>query len=223
MGIPTVTDRVVQAAVRMVVEPIFERRFAEHSYGFRPGGGCKDALRRVDALLKAEHLHVVEVEIRGYFDAIPHDRLKALVREHIADGRVLGLMEGFLRQGVLEGTDWTSAKDEGTPQGGVISPLLSNVYLDPLDGQVAGAGFEMVRYAEDMVVLCRTAQEAHNALAMLREWMAGAELELHPDKTRVVDMKQAGSHFDFLGYRFLRSRRGRLVRLVRPKSLRKAA
>jgi len=221
LGIPTVTDRVVQAAVRMVIEPIFENRFAKHSYGFRPGCGCKDALRRVEELLRAGHTHVVDVDIKGYFDTIPHDRLMALVRERIADGRVLGLIEGFLKQGVIEGTDWHKAKEEGTPQGGVISPLLANIYLNPLDWLMAASGFEMVRYADDMVVMCRSREEAVAALSVLKEWMEGAGLTLHPDKTRTVDMTEAGSHFDFLGYRFYRSRRGRLCRLVRPKSLRK--
>jgi len=228
LGIPTVTDRVVQAAVRMVIEPIFENRFAQHSYGFRPGCGCKDALRRVEELLRAGNTHVVDVDIKGYFDTIPHDRLMALVRERIADGRVLGLIEGFLKQGVIEATDWQEAKKErphdmqdGTPQGGVISPLLANIYLDPLDWLMAGLGFEMVRYADDMVVLCRTQEQAVTALEKLGEWMAHAGLTLHPDKTRMVDMSLADSHFDFLGYRFKRSRRGRLIRLVRPKSLRK--
>lgn len=221
LGIPTVTDRVVQAAVRMVIEPIFESRFAEHSYGFRPGRGCKDALRRVEELLQAGHTHVVDVDIKGYFDAIPHDRLMALMRERIADGRVLGLIEGFLKQGVMEGTDWLEAGEEGTPQGGAISPLLANIYLDPLDRLMAGSGFEMVRYADDMVVMCRSREEAAAALGKLRQWMEGAGLTLHPDKTRMVDMNPADSHFDFLGYRFKRTRRGRLIRLVRPKSLRK--
>jgi len=228
LGIPTVTDRVVQAAVKMVIEPIFESRFAKHSYGFRPGRGCKDALARVDELLKAGNTHVVDVDIKGYFDAIPHDRLMALVREHIADGRVLGLIEGFLKQGVMEGAELAKTMEEmpediseGTPQGGVISPLLANIYLDPLDWLMAGLGFEMVRYADDMVVLCRSEEQARAALEKLREWMAGAGLTLHPDKTRTVDMGLAESHFDFLGYRFKRSRRGRLMRLVRPKSLRK--
>ena len=222
LGIPTVTDRVVQAAVRMVMEPIFENRFAKHSYGFRPGRGCKDALRRVEELLRAGRTHVVDVDIKGYFDSIPQDRLLALVREHIADGRVLGLIEGFLKQGVMEGTELAKVEDlpQGTPQGGVISPLLANIYLDPLDWLMAGHGFEMVRYADDMVVLCRSQEEAVAALEKLREWMAGAGLTLHPDKTRTVDMNLADSHFDFLGYRFQRSRRGRIMRLVRPKSLR---
>jgi RNA-directed DNA polymerase len=220
LGIPTVVDRVVQAAVRMAIEPIFENRFAKHSYGFRPGCGCKEALRRVDALLEAGHTHVVDVDIKGYFDAIPHQRLMALVREHIADGKVLGLIEGFLKQGVIEGANWQEAKD-GTPQGGVISPLLANIYLNPLDWLMAGLGFEMVRYADDMVVLCRNQEEAEAALEKLREWMTEAGLTLHPEKTRTVDMNKAESHFDFLGYRFKRSRRGSLMRLVRPKSMSK--
>jgi len=154
------------------------------------------------------------------------------VREHVADGRVLGLIEGFLKQGVMEGTelaktvedmpeDEPQGESQGTPQGGVISPLLANIYLDPLDWLMAGLGFEMVRYADDMVVLCRSQEEAGAALEKLREWMAGAGLTLHPDKTRVVDMNLTDSCFDFLGYRFQRSRRGRMMRLIRPKSLRK--
>jgi RNA-directed DNA polymerase len=221
LGIPTVTDRVVQAALRMVIEPIFESRFAEHSYGFRPGRGCKDALRRVEGLLHAGHTQVVEVDIRNYFETIPHDRLMGLVRERIADGRVLDLIEGFLKQGVIEETDWPQAKEEGTPQGGVISPLLANLYLDPLDRLMAGEGYEMVRYADDMVVLCRSHEEALAALSGLKEWMEDAGLALHPEKTRVVDLEPAGSHIDFLGYHFQRSRGGGLLRLVRPKSVRK--
>jgi len=221
LGIPTVTDRVVQAALRMVIEPIFESRFTEHSHGFRPGRGCKDALRHVDKLLRAEHTHVVDVDIKGYFDSIPHDRLMALVRERIADGRVLGLIEGFLKQGVIEGTDWQQAKEEGTPQGGGISPLLANIYLNPLDWLMAESGFEMVRYADDMVVMCRSREQAEAALSAIKQWMEGCGLTLHPTKTRVVDMNLVDSHFDFLGYRYQISRRGRMMRLVRPKSLRK--
>jgi RNA-directed DNA polymerase len=127
----------------------------------------------------------------------------------------------FLKQGVMEdGADWQEA-GEGTPQGGVISPLLANVYLDPLDWQMSGGGFEMVRYADDMVVMCRSREEAVAALAVLRDWMAEAGLTLHPDKTRVVDLTEAGSYFDFLGYRFMRSSKGGLLRLVRPKSVQK--
>ena len=221
LGIPTVTDRVVQTALRMVIEPIFESRFAPHSYGFRPGRGCRDALRRVDHLLRAGHTHVVDIDIKGYFDTIPHERLMALVRERIADGRVLGLIEAFLRQEAVEGTERQRAKTEGTPQGGVISPLLANLYLDALDWRVANDGHEMVRYADDIVVLCRTEKEAAQVMESVREWMAGAGLTLHPEKTRTVDMSQPDACFDFLGYRFKRTKRGRLMRLVRPKSLSK--
>jgi RNA-directed DNA polymerase len=221
LGIPTVTDRVVQAAVRMVIEPIFEKHFAQHSYGFRPGRGCKDALRRVKELLNAGYTHIVDVDVKGYFDAIPHGRLMKLVSKRIADGRVMGLIEEFLKQRVIEETNWHEAKEEGTPQGGVISPLLANIYLDPLDWLMAESGFEMVRYADDMIVLCRNQTQAANALTTIKAWMEDAGLTLHPDKTRTVDMNLPESHFDFLGYRFKRSRHGKLNRFVRPKSLRK--
>jgi RNA-directed DNA polymerase len=150
LGIPTVRDRVVQTALRMVLEPIFERDFARHSYGFRPGWGCKDALRRVDELLKSGHIHVVDADLQSYFDTIPKDRLLALVGQKVSDGRILALIEAFLEQGVLDGLDeWTP--ERGTPQGAVCSPLLSNIYLDPLDHLLEARGFAMVRYADDCV------------------------------------------------------------------------
>ena len=159
LGIPTVRDRVVQAALRAVLEPIFERDFAAQSCGFRPGRGCKDALRRVDRLLKAGHTWIVDADLKSYFDTIPHEPLLERVKTKIADGRVLNLLAAFLKQGVLEEMrEWTP--EEGTPQGGVISPLLSNLYLDPLDHAMAEAGIEMVRYADDFVILCRTEEEA---------------------------------------------------------------
>lgn len=214
LGIPTVRDRVVQTALRMVVEPIFERDFAEHSYGFRPGRGCKDALRRVYNLLRSGHSHVVDVDLKSYFDTIPKDRLLARVGEKVTDGRILALIESFLDQKVLDGVrEWTP--DNGTPQGAVISPLLSNIYLDPLDHLMAARGCEMVRYADDFVVLCRSTEEAAEALAVIQEWTAQAGLTLHPTKTRLVDA--AGQDFEFLGYRFQWGRR----RWPRNKSLRK--
>jgi RNA-directed DNA polymerase len=204
LGIPTVRDRVVQTALRMVLEPIFECAFAPASHGFRPGRGCKTALRRVDSLLGSGHTHVVEVDLRRYFDTIPHRDLMALIGRKVADGRLLALVESFLSQGVLEGlAAWTP--EEGCPQGAVISPLLSNIYLDPLDHMMAARGFEMVRYADDLVVLCRSAQEAAEALAAVEHWTAQAGLALHPDKTRVVDAYRDG--FEFLGYRFVAGRR----------------
>lgn len=204
LGIPTVQDRTVQTALRAVLEPIFERDFAERSYGFRPGRGCKDALRHVDLLLKQGYTHVVDADLKSYFDTIPHDRLMERIRRKVADRRVLALLEAYLKQGVLEDLRlWTP--EQGTPQGAVISPLLSNIYLDPLDHAMAAAGFQMVRYADDFVILCRSDQEAQRALDLVRAWVADAGLTLHPDKTRIVDASQEG--FDFLGYRFEKQRR----------------
>jgi RNA-directed DNA polymerase len=220
LGIPTVRDRVVQTALRMVIEPIFEREFAPQSYGFRPGRSCRDALRRVDELLQSGHGQVVEIDIRGYFDAIPHGRLMEEVEKHIADGRVLRLIEAFLQAEVMGEMDhWETA--HGTPQGGVISPLLANIYLNPLDWKLAQAGCEMVRYADDIVVLCRAPEQAAQALEEIRQWMTAAGLELHPEKTKVVDLAPAGAHFDFLGYRFWRGKAGKVRRFVRPKSRQK--
>lgn len=213
LGIPTVRDRVVQTALLNVLEPIFERDFAEHSYGFRPGRGCKDALRRVDQLLKDGYTYIVDADLKSYFDTIPHDRLMALVGQKVSDGRVLNMIESFLKQGVLDGLrEWTP--EEGSPQGGCISPLLSNIYLDPLDHMMAQQGFEMVRYADDFVILCRSPEDAAKALAVVQEWTAEAGLKLHPTKTKIVDAKKDA--FDFLGYRFVRGQR-----YPRPKSMQK--
>ena len=199
LGIPTVRDRVVQAAVVNVIEPIFERDFAEHSYGFRPGRGCKDALRRVSQLLKEGYVHVVDADLKGYFDSIPHDRLMSRVKERIADGRVLRLIGDFLKADILDDMKrWTP--EQGAPQGAVLSPLLSNVYLDPLDHLMARHGIEMVRYADDFVILCKTAEDAARALELVKQWVAGNGLTLHPEKTRIVDSRTQS--FDFLGYTF---------------------
>jgi len=199
LGIPTVRDRMVQTALKDVIEPIFERGFAEHSYGFRPGRGCHDALRRVDQLLKAGYVYVVDADLKSYFDTIPHDRLMARIREKIADGKVLTLIERYLQQDVMAGLErWTP--DAGSPQGAVISPLLSNIYLDPLDHLMAERGFEMVRYADDFVILCRSSEEAAAALALVQQWTSENGLTLHPEKTCVVSAETDG--FDFLGYHF---------------------
>jgi RNA-directed DNA polymerase len=215
LGIPAVRDRTVQGALRHVLEPIFETDFAEQSYGFRPGRGAKDALRRVDTLLKAGHHWVVDADLKSYFDTIPHARLLALVKQRVADGRVLALVESFLSAGVLEESKGWQPTEQGTPQGGVISPLLANLYLNPLDHQMAGQGYELVRYADDLVILCRSADEAHAALEAVQAWVAEAGLTLHPEKTRIVDATQPGG-FDFLGYHFERG-----MKWPRPKSLQK--
>lgn len=220
LGVPTVADRVVQTALRMAIEPVFESRFHPHSYGFRPGRGCKDALREVWRLLQSGHTHVVEIDIRKFFDNIPHDKLMKRVRERIADGRVLRLIEGFLKQGVMDGSSLEEAKD-GTPQGGVISPLLANIYLDPLDWKVSESGFKMVRYADDMVVLCPSPKEAQRALDIIGGWMEQAGLELNGEKSHAVDMNQPGNFFEFLGYRFKLSKMNKLLKLIKPKSKQK--
>lgn len=211
LGIPTVRDRVVQTAVRAVLEPIFERDFAAQSYGFRPGRGCKDALRRVAELLEAGYTHIVDADLKSYFDTIPHAPLLAEVGKKVSDRGLLKLIEAFLHQGVLDGlSEWTP--EQGTPQGAVISPLLSNIYLNPLDHLMAEQGWEMVRYADDFVILCRSAEEASRALEAVQRWTAEAGLTLHPTKTRIVDATTAS--FDFLGYRFEGG-----TRRPRPKSL----
>ena len=206
LGVPTVDDRTVQTSVRNVIEPIFENIFAEHSYGFRPGRGAKDALRRVDHLLKAGKVWVVDADLKGYFDSIPQDKLLAAVAEQISDGALLDLLGKMLRQGVLESGKGWKPTEAGTPQGAVVSPLLANIYLNPLDHLMARAGKEMVRYADDFVVLCDSETEAQEVLEMVRAWVAAAGLTLHPTKTRIVDASQEGG-FDFLGYHFERGYR----------------
>jgi RNA-directed DNA polymerase len=199
LGIPTVRDRVVQAAVVHVIEPIFERDFAQHSYGFRPGRGCQDALRRVDELLKQGHVYVVDADLKGYFDSIPHAPLMARLETKIADGPVLKLIEAFVKADILdEASQWTP--ESGAPQGAVLSPVLSNIYLDPLDHLLAAAGFEMVRYADDFVILCPTAEQAEQALDIVSQWVADNGLTLHPTKTKIIDSRTEG--FEFLGYHF---------------------
>jgi RNA-directed DNA polymerase len=221
LAIPAVRDRVVEAAVTQVLEPIFEREFATCSYGFRPNRGAKDALREVDRLLRAGYQQVVDADFRRCFDTIPWAPLMACVRERVADGRVLRLVEAFLQRGVME-RGAVVEPEEGTPQGGVISPLLANVYLNALDHRLQSLGLHVVRYADDLVVLCRTQAEAEGARADLRSWTATAGLTLHPEKTRLVDMRQPGAGFDFLGYHFERTvQKGRLSRWPRTKSLRK--
>ena len=207
LGIPAVRDRVVQTALRNVLEPIFEREFSDTSYGFRPGRSAKDALRRVDELLSAGYTVVVDADLKSYFDTIDHEKLMALVEARVADGKVLALLRSFLTQGVLDGMrEWMPTC--GSPQGAVISPLLANLYLHPLDVQLGQAGYELVRYADDFVVMCRTQGEAQAALGLIRDWVGAMDLQLHPDKTRIVDVRQARASFEFLGYRFERGFRG---------------
>ena len=203
LGVPAVRDRIVQGALRHVIEPIFEREFAPQSYGFRPGRGCKAALRRVEELLKSGHGWVVDADLKSYFDTIPQGRLMERVGQKIADGRVLALIETMLKSGVMDAFEGWQPTESGTPQGAVISPLLSNIYLDPLDWQMAQGGYEMVRYADDFVILCKSESQAQAALEKVREWVLKEGLTLHPEKTRIVEASQPGG-FDFLGYHFER-------------------
>jgi RNA-directed DNA polymerase len=218
LGIPTVRDRIVQTALRNVLEPIFEKEFAEHSYGFRPGHSAIEALSQVDRLLKRGYCYVVDADIKGYFDAIPKAALMTLMHEHVADRKVLSLVQSFLDQPVKDKEE-VRIPATGTPQGAVISPLLANIYLNSLDHLMADKGYEMIRYADDFVVLCDNPYKAEDALETIQHWMVSAQLTLHPEKTRIVNVL-SGQHFDFLGYRF-QWYRDKVTRFPRPKSIQK--
>jgi len=200
LGIPAVRDRTVEAALRNVLEPIFERDFAECSYGFRPGRGCREAVERVEELLSQGYVWCVDADLKSYFDTIPHAGLMALVGQRVVDGSVLALVEQCLKAGVMEGLKGWQPTERGTPQGAVISPMLANLYLNPLDHEMGRRGWAMVRYADDLVVLCRSREEAERVLNFLRDWTTGAGLTLHPTKTRIVQATADG--FDFLGWHF---------------------
>ena len=199
LGIPTVRDRVVQRAIVNVIEPILDHQFHERSFGFRHGRGAHDALRIVEQKIQEGYVYVVDADLKGYFDTIPKDRLLTLIKEHISDSRMLKLIKQFLDQSIMEELrEWTPIA--GVPQGAVLSPVLSNLYLNPLDHEMSDAGFEMVRYADDFVVLCRSEFEAEVALQTITEWVEQAGLTLHPTKTKIVDSRVES--FAFLGYSF---------------------
>lgn len=213
LGIPTIRDRVVQTALLHVIEPILDHTFHARSFGFRHGRGCHDALRVVEEKLLAGYVYVVDADLKGYFDTIPKDRLLALVKAKISDGRVIQLIQKYLDQEIMEELrTWTP--ESGVPQGAVLSPVLANLYLNPLDHHMAATGHEMVRYADDFVILCRSQEEAEAALDLVRQWVLDAGLVLHPDKTHIVDSRTKS--FSFLGYSF----RGKHV-YPRKKSLAK--
>jgi RNA-directed DNA polymerase len=199
LGIPTVRDRAVQRGMLNVIEPILDHQFHERSFGFRHGVGAHDALRIVEQKLQEGYVYVVDADLKGYFDTIPKDRLLALVKKHISDSRMLKLLKLFLDQNIMEELrEWSPIA--GVPQGAVLSPVLSNLYLNPLDHQMAADGFEMVRYADDFVVLCRSQSEAEEALRLIIAWVEKAGLTLHPTKTKIVDSRVRS--FAFLGYSF---------------------
>jgi len=213
LGIPCVKDRIIQCAIKLIIEPIFENEFAANSYGFRPGKGCKHALRKVQENLDQGFVHVVDADLTSYFDTIPHEELMERIQEKIADGKVLNLIQGFLKQGILEECkEWIPEK--GSPQGAVLSPLLSNIYLHPLDKLMEDKGIRMVRYADDFVIMCKTKEEAESAYIIAEEWVKENGLSFNPNKTHIGNCQIPGEGFEFLGYRFENNERQ-----VRKKSL----
>jgi RNA-directed DNA polymerase len=215
LGIPTVKDRIAQAAVKLVIEPIFENEFMDTSYGFRPQRGAKDALREVDRFIKEGKTWVVDVDFQSYFDTIPHANLMERVKRHISDGKVLNLVEIWLKQKIIEECkEWIPT--QGTPQGGVLSPVLANLYLHDLDVEVAKSGYQMIRYADDFVILTSSQEEAEKAKRLVEVWAEENGLIIHPEKTHIGNCTVEGEGFDFLGYRFEAGKRW-----IRKKSIQK--
>jgi RNA-directed DNA polymerase len=201
LGIPTIKDRIAQQAVKAAIEPIFEKEFLDISYGFRPNKGAKAAITEVSRLIEEGYVWVVDADITAYFDTIPHEKLMDKVKRRISDGRINDLIEMWLKQSIMEECkEWKPT--QGTPQGGVISPLLANIYLHDLDVSLVDAEYKMIRYADDFVILTKSKEQAEEALRLVTEWMTLHGLILHPEKTQIGNCTIEGEGFDFLGYRF---------------------
>jgi RNA-directed DNA polymerase len=219
LGIPTVRDRIVQQALRQVLEPIFEAKFSPRSHGFRPERGLSTALPVVDRAVRHGYQWVVDADLKAFFDTVDHEQLIDAVAEEIADGSVLRLIRLILRSGVfLPGAAEVEPTELGTPQGGPLSPLLANVYLHAFDERMVQAGYGLVRYADDFVIFAKSESEAQAALTLTRQILEGEmELQVHPEKTRVVSVAEG---FAFLGFHYFRDpKTGALLKEVRPTSV----
>jgi group II intron reverse transcriptase/maturase len=196
LGIPAVRDRVAQEVVRLILSPLFERLFHDDSYGFRPNRNCHQAVQRVLELHRQGYTHVLDADIKGFFDNLPHEVIMAAVSAEVADGNILNLIERFLKAGVMEeGVFYPTTG--GTPQGGVISPLLANIALNSLDWQLHNADFRFVRYADDFVVVCRSESKVQEAHALVQKHLNSLGLTLSPEKTKTTKFREG---FAFLGF-----------------------
>ena len=221
LGIPSIRDRIVQQALRQILEPLFEAKFSSRSHGFRPEKGCATALDVVDRAVKHGYQWVVDADLQAFFDTVDHDQLIAALNEEIADGSVLHLVTRILKAGVwLPETAAVEPTELGTPQGGPLSPLLANIYLHHFDTQVVQAGYGLVRYADDFVLFAKSEGEAAAALTLARQVLEEElGLRLHPEKTRVVSVAHG---FEFLGFHYYRDPQTEQLRKeVRPKSVRR--
>lgn len=201
LGIPTVKCRIAQEVIRRLINSTFESRFHDNSFGFRTGRNCHQAVERVLQYAEQGYRYVVDVDIKGFFDNIPHDLIMNSVAARIADGNILNLIEKLLNSGVME-EGKIKPTTKGTPQGGVISPLLANIALDHLDWFLEGHGFNFVRYADDFVILCKTENEAKKALELVQKFLDGIKLETSPEKTKISHFSKG---FDFLGFSIKKS------------------
>ncbi len=196
LGIPAVRDRVAQEVVRLLLSPLFERLFHDDSYGFRPGRDCHMAVLKVLELHQQGHTHVLDADIKGFFDNLPHHVIMAAVSAEVADGNILDLVERFLKAGVMEDGAFQPTR-VGTPQGGVISPLLANIALNSLDWQLHNAGYRFVRYADDFVVLCKNEVQVQEALTLVQQHLTSLGLTLSAEKTKTTQFREG---FAFLGF-----------------------
>jgi len=197
LGIPTIRDRVVQQALKNVIEPIFEAEFSDSSFGYRPGKNAKQAIERIEEVRDEGHEWVVDADIKAFFDTVNHEKLIDEVAERISDGRVLRLIRSFLEADIMEQGQGLARNVIGTPQGGVISPLLANICLHYFDERMAELGYEVVRYADDFIVLCGSEEEARGALSQVKRVLRELELTLHSEKTSLKNIREG---VDFLGF-----------------------